>query len=159
VYQWVPEVVAYAKVDDEDWEKVQGIKWTLSGTSRQKAYQYPVKWTPDGQILLHHLILKPPSGLVIDHINGNVLDNRRANLRITDVSGNNFNKTRLQKNNTSGHRGVSHDKLSGWWTASAKLRGRSLRKKCRTKADAIRVVKDFRSILLSEASQKSSTRT
>lgn len=35
-----------------------------------------------GRLYLHRLIMKCPKNLVVDHINGNPLDNRKKNLRI-----------------------------------------------------------------------------
>lgn len=50
-----------------------------------------------------------PVGMCIDHIDGNGLNNRLINLRITTLSGNQRNK-RLHKNNRTGTPGVSHRK-------------------------------------------------
>lgn len=55
-----------------------------------------------------------PTGIV-DHINRNGLDNRWCNLRESDHSKNGIN-SKLSKNNTSGHVGVSKTK-SGKWSA------------------------------------------
>jgi hypothetical protein len=38
--------------------------------------------------LLHRIIMHPPSDMVIDHINGDRLDNRRCNLRVISRSAN-----------------------------------------------------------------------
>lgn len=43
--------------------------------------------------LLHRLILDCPDHLVVDHINGNTLDNRINNIRIVTPTINNFNRT------------------------------------------------------------------
>lgn len=66
---------------------------------------------------LHHFIIgKPPRGLVVDHINGDVRDNRRKNLRFCTQSQNIFNGKK-RKNNTSGLIGVRQVKGTGKWEA------------------------------------------
>lgn len=72
--------------------------------------------------MYHWLNGRPPVGLVTDHINGDVLDNRRSNLRFVSVSGNNQNRRGAEKDNRSGLRGVgSH--ASGRWRARHVLNG------------------------------------
>ena len=65
--------------------------------------------------LLHRIILEAPPELEVDHINGNVLDNRRSNLRLTDHSANMQNRTTLGSANRSGVRGVYWDANCGKW--------------------------------------------
>jgi len=48
------------------------------------------KGDPRRMVSLHQLILGFPGG-VIDHINGNIFDNRRENLRLADKRGNRAN--------------------------------------------------------------------
>jgi hypothetical protein len=57
-------------------------------------------------LLLHRLLLSPPEGLVCDHVNGDGLDNRRANLRVCTF-GENLMNTRLYRNSTTGLKGVT----------------------------------------------------
>lgn len=81
-----------ALVDDEDYERVSKFTWTANpGRPKRHAPELnwrAARWTgpkagPRHVIYLHQEILGPvPPGSVIDHINGNGLDNRRANLRI-----------------------------------------------------------------------------
>lgn len=56
--------------------------------------------------LLHRLIMKASPGEIIDHINGNRLDNRRHNLRSTTQTTNNHNRHsgRLPKNIVKSYR-------------------------------------------------------
>lgn len=65
---------------------------------------------------------REPEG-IIDHINGNPLDNRIANLRDVTPSVNLRNAKRWS-HNTSGHNGVYWNRRAGKWQAEAKLYGR-----------------------------------
>lgn len=73
-------------------------------------------------ILLHRLLL--PGTKATDHINGNGLDNRRANLRACTHAGNMQNKRR-PANNTSGYKGVYWDSHGKKWRAQIKAGGKS----------------------------------
>ena len=56
---------------------------------------------------MHRCIIKVPTGCVVDHINHNGLDNRRANLRpATRAQNNRYSKKR--KNTRSKYKGVSY---------------------------------------------------
>lgn len=77
-----------ALVDDIDsW--VVSHKWYLNQTSDNGAY---VRCRKLGY--LHRLIMRPPKHKVVDHINGNGLDNRRENLRIVTPKYNSTNRPR-----------------------------------------------------------------
>lgn len=104
-------------LDDEDKWMLDKHNWCLSGSGYAQAR---VK----GEIVyLHHLILYTKKGLVIDHINHNKLDNRRSNLRYATRSQNEMNK-QIQKNNTSGFRGVSWAANVGKWRSCITLQGK-----------------------------------
>ena len=91
-------------VDMDDYEEfVDGYKFSLD----TKGY---VKYSgrKDGlhNKLLHRIIMGEPEDLVIDHINGDIFDNRRCNLRIVTVQENSMNRG-ISKKNTSGITGIS----------------------------------------------------
>jgi hypothetical protein len=60
---------------------------------------------------------------LIDHINGDTLDNRIVNLRPATKSLNAAN-SRLPRDNTSGVKGVSWNKNAGKWIANIAVRGK-----------------------------------
>lgn len=68
-----------------------------------------------------HYSEQPPE--VIDHINGNRLDNRIENLRQATTSLNAANCGR-RAHNTSGFKGVSKCKQTGLWAAGITVRGK-----------------------------------
>lgn len=77
-------------------------------------------------VYLHREILGLGSGrdVQVDHINGNPLDNRRANLRAVTPSQNQQNRSRCSGSALSGLRGVRPAKTPGKWVAEARLNGR-----------------------------------
>jgi len=81
-------------------------------------------------IYLHRLIMgcsDKPRSVCVDHIDRNGLNNYKANLRITDNSGNNANTPkRLSAKYTSSYKGVSKipNNKSKCWQARIKLSGK-----------------------------------
>lgn len=55
-----------------------------------------------------------PDGMLIDHINGDVLDNRLDNLRLVTFTQNMWNRKK-PATNTSGIKGVSWNNKRGQW--------------------------------------------
>lgn len=101
------QIRGYALVDDEDFEWLNQWKWHISN-------EYATRQEKRKNILLHRIILNTPQGMYTDHINGNGLDNRRNNLRVCTRSENQMNR-KLQKNNTSGYKGISWNKRKERW--------------------------------------------
>lgn len=73
---------------------------------------------------LHRLITGAPDGMVVDHINHNTLDNRRANLRVVTIAENTQNRRGARRSNSSGLRGVSWHARTNKWRARAVANGR-----------------------------------
>lgn len=70
----------HAIVDAEDYEWLSKYKWYATPSPRPGAFY--ARCTKGRTMLMHRMIMKPPKGMVVDHINGNGLDNRRCNLRL-----------------------------------------------------------------------------
>lgn len=122
-------VVAYALVDDADFERLAQHKWRL----HSGGYAYRAGGVT-GSNLMHNEIL---GRKWVDHRNGRRRDNRRGNLRGCDQGQNGQNR-RVRRDSQSGLRGVIFDKRSGKWSAVARLGA------FETKAEADAVVKAFR---------------
>lgn len=69
---------------------------------------------------LHREIMECPENMVVDHANGDTFDNRRCNLRVCSTANNVRNRVVLNKNNTTGKRGVTYDARRDMWHAVIK---------------------------------------
>jgi hypothetical protein len=113
-------VRAVTTIDESDFERLSQLgNWHLNSG-------YAHGRRPDGSAAYLHrevLQLERDDPRVVDHINGDRLDNRRANLRIV-TRRQNMENMKLSRANTSGYRGVSYDKEMGLWAAQIGLNGR-----------------------------------
>lgn len=97
-----------ALVDDEDFEKLNQLKWYV-GCNGYHWYATRQRRKENGTwetITMHREILNAPKGILCDHKNGNGLDNRRDNLRPCTRQENARNRKFAQKNNRLGIKGV-----------------------------------------------------
>ena len=120
-----------ALVDDDDAD-LACLKWWITS----------IKWGPYAmreepmvrgkrgkKMALHRVIARrmgydiSDKQFQVDHINGNPLDNRRANIRFVTPSENTRNQG-LSCKNTSGFKGVSYDRSRDKWMAFVKVEGR-----------------------------------
>ena len=74
---------------------------------------------------MHRVILDAPAWRGVDHVNGNGLDNRRANLRFADQTFNQAN-ARRGRSSTSRYKGVTLVKKSGRWLAQTTRNGKTV---------------------------------
>ena len=113
-------------VDDEDFEWLSKWKWHFT------FYGYAARrdGVTDEMFYMHREIL----GLalhektMVDHINLNRLDNRRENIRKCNKCQNSVNRP-VQRNNTTGYRGVQHacrSKTGMDWIARIKVSGKNI---------------------------------
>lgn len=110
----------FAIVDPDDYPRLSKHKWRICRTKGKNVlYAERSIRLPNGKysrLLMHRQIIHVPEGYVIDHINGNGLDNRKANLRPATVAQNAWNSKK--RNPRSGYKGVCFDKDKGLWRAA-----------------------------------------
>lgn len=91
--------------DVEDWEILKKYSWSLKSSD-----SYARARIEDKNCDFHRCVMRDASRQkYVDHINGNKLDNRKANLRYVTTKQSNMNLG-TRKNSTTGVKGVSYDK-------------------------------------------------
>lgn len=104
-------------IDEEDLELVKQYTWSRIEING-KIYIRATNKTMT--LYLHrHLMGDIPKGMVIDHINGNTLDNRKSNLRVCTHAQNRKNSDGYGK---SKYKGLS--RTGGGWQVAITIEGR-----------------------------------
>lgn len=96
-----------AIVDDADYEYLSQWNWFFDG---KYAIRHEVLGprTNKRVVWMHHLIANVSSDMQVDHINNDMLDNRRENLRPATHQQNMFNRRKV-KTGQSKYKGVTLD--------------------------------------------------
>lgn len=110
-----------AMVDAEDLEWLAKLKWHAHKGGRTWYARCTIKTVGMQRTQLMHRAILEHHGYdliagVVDHINGDGLDNRKSNLQII-THAENIQKCRIQENNKSGYRGVSWHRRDSRWRA------------------------------------------
>jgi len=122
-----------ALVDDADYEPLGQYKWLAHREgSDTSMHWYAVRsaWNPRTrrrhQVRMHRDIIGAYPGQMVDHVNGNGLDNRRANLRLCTRAENVRNQIK-QQGCASQYKGVVWGKHCQKWIAQIRYRGQRRR--------------------------------
>jgi hypothetical protein len=113
-----------AIVDDVDYDNIAKFSWR-NDKDRDGRLCYATRSVRidglDRKLRMHRVITKAPSAMLVDHINGNGLDNRRANLRIVTHSQNQQNTTSSKNQKRGGYKGVHWDASKNSWQARIRI--------------------------------------
>ena len=107
------------QVDDEDLERMADYRWSagvgrgkrvvVTGHPKRRGLNLPPIYTPSKGVSLSRFLMNCPADKEVDHINGDPLDNRKANLRIVTRAENMQNR-RVFVNSKTGYKGVTREK-------------------------------------------------
>jgi hypothetical protein len=100
----------FAIVDAADYDWLSQYTWTMIAAG------YAGRNEKGKLVLMHRQIMNPPKGMVVDHIDGGILDNRRSNLRICTRAQNVRNSAKRRRA-ASRYKCVGFDKERGKWFA------------------------------------------
>jgi hypothetical protein len=97
----------HAIVDDEDYERVAALKWRAfrCNKTNSRLYLYAARMHEGRFMSMHRFITGAAKGQVVDHINGDPMDNRKENLRLCTHSENMRNRKACYTN-TVGFKGI-----------------------------------------------------
>lgn len=113
-----------AIVDDDMYDGLtDGWRWYTD----HRGYALGRKTIANGFCLhayMHSVVVRPPDGTVVDHINGNPLDNRRENLRVCLIKENVRNSP--GRGGLSRFKGVSWNKQAGKWQVAIRANGQRI---------------------------------
>lgn len=103
-------------VSPESVEKIREHTWSFHKSDRR----YPVTKIKGKRVFLHNFLCPHSEGYVPDHIDGDPINNRMANLRVVSVEDNMLN--RKQYKNSKYFRGVTYYKRDNVFVARIQVK-------------------------------------
>lgn len=122
--------------DLDDYDKIKDYCWNKNEKGYIICNQYNASNKKQIKVRMHRIIVDCPDDLEVDHINHNVIDNRKNNLRICNHNKNSMNRN-MRSDNTSGITGVRWSDRYNKWEASIGFKGKRLVKRFVQLTDAI----------------------
>ncbi len=114
-----------AKVDESDWYKISRYRWCV--TYNTKENRITGLKTSDPWTKLHRFVLNiTDPKILIDHKNGDVLDNTKENLRTCSPGENARNIKSDRKNSKTGIKGITWHKSSKKWAAQIQINNKRI---------------------------------
>lgn len=102
-------------IDDEDEPIFDGYHIRISCKNGKLYAQGHQRGDKSSNVsLFHRVLMGPPKHMVVDHINGNTLDNRKSNLRVCTRRENLINSA-TKRGSSSKYKGVSWSKKDNSW--------------------------------------------
>jgi len=108
----------YTEVDEADYAELSKHSWQYSRTG------YAVRSASAAErrdgitakaVYMHRFLMDPPAGMLVDHVDGDGLNNTRANLRVCTRSQNEANKGCRGRNTSSRFKGICwSDRHQNW---------------------------------------------
>ena len=111
LYNWLNQWRWYYKVRSANPDKGDAAR-TLNGINNRKQTLY-----------MHQILCPAPPGYETDHIDTNTLNNQILNLRVASKEQQGWNR-QLQRNNTSGIKGIYWHKRDRKWRVQIRVNGR-----------------------------------
>jgi hypothetical protein len=119
----------YTIVDPADYDRLKGYQWlTKKGSNSFYARRHvpPCKGQKETIVYIHQELITVPKGMVVDHINNDGMDNRRANLRAATRAQNMRNRKKHAKPGASKYKGVRYRKDTCKWSARIGVDSKSI---------------------------------
>lgn len=120
----------FTTVDDSVYERLAQFKWHAR-VKYEGRHVSAARWSRGKLVLMHREVAAAPSGVVVDHIDGDALNNCQANLRICSPSENAMNRRphKMRSDAATRHsrfKGVAWDAQRGKWRVRLRVAGRTV---------------------------------
>lgn len=111
-----------ALIDDEMYDRVSYFKWYATKGTNTFYAKTSIKLSNDKwiEIRMHQLVTNFTHTMV-DHKDGDGLNNQRENLRLANRSENQWNRKKTSKTSSSNYKGVCWNKTSNNWISTIRI--------------------------------------